>query len=226
MYLWQVAIHILKLNVIVASIDDQLDHAFPDTQEGDDTVTMLINVFATMLPFGFVNIPLVAHLLENDTGMAFQLANVVGVLYGGVTAFFPANKWLQIFITFVAVTSSRQLVYSTVFHQIGALFGFANYGVLLGVVNLLVSIMSFTLNPMVAYAEGVGSYFVPNMILLVATLPLFITVFWASESKVSKEEEKRLYHASPVIGEKKPLLAPSSVSECKILLYCDDYVLR
>jgi hypothetical protein len=142
------------------------------------TAGTLINIFGAMLPFGFVVLPLVAHLLHRSTIICFQLANVIGLLYGSVLAFFPGVVSYQISVVFVSVAISRQMVYSTVFHQTGELFGFANYGVLIGLTNVVASVVSLIQGPLVEWAqEAGGDYFGPNCVLLVATLPLFFIVY-------------------------------------------------
>jgi MFS family permease len=183
-----VSIHILKLNFVVATLNDQLYYAV-----APDVMSHLIKIFGLMLPFGFVVLPLVATLLMKSSFMAFQLANVVGVLYGSVLVFFPGVASYQIFCVFISVATSRQLVYSTVFHQTGELFGFAHYGVLLGLTNLLVSGVSMVQGPLVEYAESRQDYFVPNLVLLVATLPLFGIVYGALPSTGKK---RTIHHAA------------------------------
>ena len=125
--LW-VSVHILKLNFVVATINDQLDYALEDNPRLADT---LIQIFGAMLPFGFVVLPVVAYLLgrgsSTGTLACFQLANAVGLLYGAVLTWAPGVASFQILVVFLSVATSRQLVYSTVFHQTGELFGFRNY---------------------------------------------------------------------------------------------------
>lgn len=163
------AVHILKLNFVVASINDQLDKGSLIPEERD----RLIDVFGVMLPFGFVILPVVAYLLQKMPSQAFQLANVMGVAYGAIMLWFPSNKWLLSLVVFPSVATCRQLVYSTVFHQIGEVFGFANYGTLLGLINVMVSGLSALQTPLVSLSESNGSYFLANAVLLALTVPLF-----------------------------------------------------
>lgn len=163
-----VSVHILKLNFVVATINDQLDGVV-----NEDEVESLIGIFGAMLPFGFVILPVVAWLLQNSAQWAFQLANTVGLVYGVVLVYFPSNAWLLKYFVFPAVATSRQMVYSTIFHQIGVSFGFANYGVLLGLTNIMVSAFSLVQNPLVNWSEIQGDYTSANTILLLMTLPLF-----------------------------------------------------
>jgi hypothetical protein len=181
-----VAIHILKLNFVVATINDQLDFAMPP-----DLANLLITIFGAMLPFGFVVLPAVAYMLSRSSFLCFQVANVVGVLYGLVLTFFPGVASYDIFIVFVAVATSRQLVYSTVFHQTGELFGFRNYGVLLGLINVVVSSVSLVQGPLVEWGEVKGSYFGPNGLLLLVPLPLFVIVYWTTASSSSSRSKRK-----------------------------------
>jgi MFS family permease len=181
-----VAIHILKLNFIVASLNDQLADSM-DQQTAD----ILIGIFGAMLPFGFVVLPLVAFGLANSTMACFQAANIIGVLYGLVLTFFPHQAWYQVLLVFSSVATSRQLVYSTVFHQTGELFGFKNYGILLGLTNIIVSSVSLVQGPLVEWAEASEDYFGANMILLLATLPLFGLVFFVVPKPPTKVGKRK-----------------------------------
>eukprot|EP00934_Nitzschia_sp_Nitz4_P005312 Nitzschia sp. Nitz4//scaffold323_size20210//13955//15382//NITZ4_008695-RA/size20210-processed-gene-0.26-mRNA-1//-1//CDS//3329547876//5302//frame0 len=196
-----VAIHILKLNFVVATINDQLDKSMDL-----GTADTLIGIFGAMLPFGFVVLPLVAFGLANSTLACFQAANVVGVLYGLVLVFFPGQPYCQIFIVFAAVATSRQLVYSTVFHQTGELFGFKNYGILLGLTNIIVSATSLVQSPLVAWSESQEDYFGANLTLLLATFPLFGLAILADPPKQVRREKKK---NNGVATENSALLEPA-----------------
>lgn len=170
-----VSFHILKLNFIVATLNDQLNEGtLSDAKKGD-----LINTFGAILPFGFVILPVIAYLLERSALKALQLANLIGFCYGAVMVFAPTNSTLLISIVFTSVATCRQLVYSTVFHQVGQVFGFQNYGVLLGSINILVSAVSMVQIPLVKWSESIGTYSVANKILWWITFPLFLIVFWS-----------------------------------------------
>ena len=196
-----VAIHILKLNFVVASINDQLD----ESMDGE-TAKILIGIFGAVLPFGFVVLPLVAYGLANSTMACFQTANVVGVLYGVVLTFFPGQAFYQVFIVFTAVATSRQLVYSTVFHQTGELFGFKNYGILLGLTNIIVSAASLVQGPLVEWAEANDNYFGANLTLLLVTLPLFVLVLFAAPKAPGKREKRKM--TPDVVSEHSMLVPP------------------
>ena len=154
-------IHILKLNFVVATINDQLIE-----NVDEDQADHLIDILGFMLPFGFVALPIVAAFLDRAPILAFELANIIGVCYGAVMAFCPGSQWLEAFIVFPSVACSRQLVYSTLFHQVGATFGFANYGVLLGLINVMVSAFSTIQTPLVQWSEMKGSYYLANLLLV------------------------------------------------------------
>ena len=157
----------------------------------------MIDILGAMLPFGFVVLPIVATMLHNQPMVALQVANVVGFIYGGVMTYLPDHYWLQILIIFPAVATSRQLVYSTLFHTIGQVFGFANYGVLLGLTNAIASLFQTLQTPMVNWSETVDSYYWSNFILWIAVVPLFISVLysdptWYPGMKTTKKRKKSL----------------------------------
>lgn len=141
----------------------------------------------------------VAH--GSHHGTALQVANIVGLLFGAVMTFQPDNYWLQILVVFPAVATSRQLVYSTLFHTIGRVFGYANYGVLLGLTNAIASLFQSLQTPMVKWSENnmdttttttttidindtqssssYGNHGRSNLLLWLATIPLFVTVMYS-----------------------------------------------
>ena len=191
-----VSVHILKLNFVVATINDQLEYALPQ-----DTVDILIRLFGAILPFGFVVLPGVAYLLARSTITRFQVANIIGVLYGAVLTFLPSSAWYQVLVVFTSVATSRQLVYSTVFHQTGELFGFNNYGVLLGLTNICVSAVSLVQGPLVEWSEQHGSYYAADLLLFLVTIPLFGIVYWtvpqaglATMSRPTSEQTPLMRH--------------------------------
>jgi len=179
-----VSIHILKLNFVVATINDQLKHAVDK-----DQAETLIDVFGAMLPFGFVALPLVAWLLNTSVNWIIQLANTIALLYGAILVWCPSSVWQLTFIVFPAIATSRQMVYSTVFHQVGAVFGFSNYGVLLGITNILVSSFSMLQNPLVNWSEHLQDYTAANSVLLVLTLPLLFVPFWTNPATSSAKPQ-------------------------------------
>mmetsp|Transcript_10834 Transcript_10834/g.20267 ORF Transcript_10834/g.20267 Transcript_10834/m.20267 type:complete len:513 (+) Transcript_10834:163-1701(+) len=186
-----VSIHILKLNFVVATINDQLEDVV-----SSDEAESLIGIFGAMLPFGFVVLPFVAWCLQNSAQWAFQVANTVGLVYGVILVYFSSNSWLLKCIVFPAVATSRQMVYSTIFHQIGVTFGFANYGVLLGLTNILVSSFSLIQNPLVNWSEIHGNYTNANTILLLMTLPLFAAGLLADPNQKNTVQNKSFSSSS------------------------------
>ena len=74
--------------------------------------------------------------------------------------------------------SCRVLTWLSV--QSTELFGFRNYGVLLGLINVVVSGVSLVQGLLVAWGESQSSYLGPNLVLLVATFPLFFIVLWTT----------------------------------------------
>jgi hypothetical protein len=166
-----------------------------------------------MLPFGFVALPLVARTLSRSTFQALQMANVVGIFYGAVLLLAPTNFWLLTLCVFPFVATSRQLVYSTVFSQIGEVFGFANYGMLLGLINISVSAFSTVQNPLVDWAETVGTYCPANFILLVVTLPLFGIAYFADPKMTPWESSSNSSKNTIATGENMPLLKRGKITD-------------
>lgn len=210
-----VSVHILKLNFVVATLNDQLNNTVDE-----DTKDALIDLFGAMLPFGFVALPLVAYLLNKSATWVIQIANVVGLAYGAILVWCPSSTLLLSLVVFPAVATSRQMVYSTVFHQIGAVFGFANYGILLGSTNILVSTVSAIQNPLVNLSENLGDYTTANAVLLLLTVPLFFVGLMQtsnSEPKSTARSNSRKVHLEEqealIGGDRKPRSYSSTFNE-------------
>jgi len=164
------AIHILKLNFVIATIDFQMDTILP--HDADE----LIWNFGWMLPLGFVIMPVSSYLLEHKGVAAFQLANLFGVVYGW-SINVPIRE-VQLFVTFPLVALSRQLVYGCVFFTISKVFGYKHFGVTLGVANIAVSFIGLIQYPVALAAENAGTWKVVNAILACIGIPLFAIPFF------------------------------------------------
>ena len=181
------SVHILKLNFVVSSINDQLNFAFSGDE---DSVDGLVAVFGVMLPLGFVILPFTAYLLQRSAVDAMQVANCFAVVYTYSLALHPTSFMWQVCVTFPLVAVSRQLVYSTVFYMVGEYFGFRNYGVILGLINLIVSAagtLQYAL-VMLAEQESGGDYLAPNMLLLAVLVPLLFAGRILSNTDYAREE--------------------------------------
>jgi hypothetical protein len=126
------------------------------------------------------------------------LTNIFGLVYGLILVYFASIPGLLKWVVFPVIATSRQMVYSTIFHQIGVTFGFANYGVLLGLTNILVSAFSIIQNPLVTWSENLGDYKSANTVLLLMTLPLFAAglVVTDSSSSMRQNSQKSFSHKS------------------------------
>ena len=172
------ALHILKLNFVIATIDQQMDTLLPN-----DAVQLIWN-FGWMLPLGFLIMPVSSYLLQHKGVWAFQLANVFGVIYG--LTINVANKHVQLFVTFPLVALSRQLVYGCVFFTISKVFGYKHFGVTLGVANLAVSVVGLLQYPVALAAGSVNEWTVANTVLALIGVPLFTVPFFLTFKRNKK----------------------------------------
>ncbi|VEU34474.1 unnamed protein product [Pseudo-nitzschia multistriata] len=181
-----VGIHIFQLNFVVATINDQLER-----WHGPKGTERLIQIFGTILPFGFLVLPIVARILHTDPTVALQVVNLIGLLFGAIMALLPGSYWLQILVVFPAVAVSRQMVYSTLFHTIGRVFGYKHYGVIFGLTNMVASLFQLLQTPMVEWSENSvvagdpshGNYGPSNFLLWIATFPLFVTAMYCDPTR-------------------------------------------
>ena len=82
-----VSVHILKLNFVVASINDQLDDNMPP-----DQADLLIHMFGAILPFGFVVLPIVALLAIEIDHLVFSSGQYRGSLVWSGTHLFSQSS--------------------------------------------------------------------------------------------------------------------------------------
>ena len=204
------SIHILKLNFVVSSINDQLNYAF---RGDEDSVDDFVAVFGIMLPFGFVILPFTAYLLQRGTVDAMLVANCFAVVYTCSLALHPTSFLWQICVTFPLVAVSRQLVYSTVFYMVGEYFGFRNYGVILGLINLIVSATSILQYALVMLAEQEygGDYLPSNMLLLAVLVPLL----FAGRILSNTGEAQVQAYSDKIVKELRSMRIKQRSEECK-----------
>ncbi|KAJ1631389.1 hypothetical protein T492DRAFT_839191 [Pavlovales sp. CCMP2436] len=113
--------------------------------------------------------PLIGWLLHSKPLPAsFALVDLVGV---GYSALLLCNSEALLRTSFALVALSQQLLYSTYFAAVARLFGFANYGKLSGLINLLVAALGLLQYALAALAVDLG-FAAVNVALLVAVLPL------------------------------------------------------
>jgi len=157
-------VNIGKLNFIINTIDDQLQDVLPDD------ASKLSWDFGWMLPLGFLIIPVGSYLLSLRGVAAFQLANILGIVYGFALNSTTPN--VQLYVTFPLVALSRQLVYGCVFFTISELYGYSHFGVTLGALNVVVTLFTALMYPVATACETSSSWVIANDVLACATIPL------------------------------------------------------
>lgn len=125
--------------------------------------------FSALLPCGFLALPFIGWLLTRQpVAASFVLVDVLGVAYSLLLA--TRESALHI-VAFVLVAVSQQCLYSTYFASVASLFGFRDYGKIVGVVNLGVAVVGASQVFVTALAVHVG-YDHVNILLATAVLPL------------------------------------------------------
>jgi hypothetical protein len=163
------SLHSLRLNYCVATIYDQLLKAY----DGDADIASDWNtVFSTILPFGFVLVPLTGWWLDTKGSHAsFWLANVLACIYG-VSWFFLTEPFFFV-VAACLVACSRQIVFGTSFTSVTLWFGNATFGRMIAVKNIFVAAIGLTLYPITNLSLFLEGYDVANVIMLCLTIPLF-----------------------------------------------------
>jgi len=161
------ATHILKLNFIITSINAQTLANF-----SPEDALQLTKWFGYMLPFGFVSAPVTVYLLATDPVKAFVIANWLSFVYGLIFCYGESGP-LLVGLAFPIIALSKQLVYSSIFHCIGAEFGFGKYGTLLGIINVTVAAFGLVQYPLVSFSTNAESYAFANWFLLLLAVPFF-----------------------------------------------------
>tara|TARA_A100001035_G_C27712306_1_gene467767 strand:- start:631 stop:1110 length:480 start_codon:yes stop_codon:yes gene_type:complete len=141
------------------------------------------------------------------------VANCFAVVYTCSLALHPTSFLWQICVTFPLVAVSRQLVYSTVFYMVGEYFGFRNYGVILGLINLIVSATSILQYALVMLAEQEygGDYLPSNMLLLAVLVPLL----FAGRILSNTGEAQVQAYSDKIVKELRSMRIKQRSEECK-----------
>lgn len=154
----------------MGTVGAQLEAKFGHKHKAARRSARLVGMFSALLPFGFLGMPLIGWLLDSKPLCAsFLLVDLTGAAYGALLLLADADWALE--LCFALVALSQQLVYSTYFAAVAKLFGFANYGKLSGLINLLVAAIGAAQYPLGALALARG-FEVVNLALLVSVLPL------------------------------------------------------
>ena len=149
-----------------------------------------------MLPFGFVSAPVTVYLLAKDPVIAFSIANWLSFVYGLIFCYGKSSV-LLVALAFPIIALSKQLVYSSIFHCIGAEFGFSRYGTLLGIINVTVAAFGLIQYPLVSYSTNAGSYDFANWFLLLMAVPFVFVRYYLPKGAFCRN----------VNNEKAPLVA-------------------
>jgi MFS family permease len=168
------AVHIMRLNFVVATFQQQLASLGFD----DVAIEDFVGVFGALLPLGFVGMPLIGHLLDHrPTVLVFALVNIVGTA-NNVLLLLP-NSRVALWGAMALVAVGRQFVYSTFFAQLQRFASPNAYGLMAGVANLCVAstgvLQPLLVNLSTQVCAGLGLFsFAPvNLIMIALVLLLF-----------------------------------------------------
>jgi len=171
------AIHILRINFIVGTIDRQLDNAF-----GKDSSQPKLwsTVFSAMLPLGGVSAPLTGWMLTNHLEYSFLICTLVGLTYGfGImvgTLGSGMFETVMLVVSFAFVAVGRQLVYSIVFATVPVLFGFEHLGKLIAAINVAVFLVGLLQFPLASLPQAVwdDQWWQINLIMALLVAPFLV----------------------------------------------------
>jgi len=169
------SVHICRLNFVVGTFQEQVGSLGFD----DAAVVRFVGLFGAMLPFGFVGMPLIGHLLDRSSpAVVFALVNGVGIATALLLLVPRSTATLCAAMALVAV--GRQFVYSTFFASLHRIAGPNSYGLLAGLGNLCVAATG-ALQPVLTslstdYFAPWGLYaFAPVNLLMIAFELLLLT---------------------------------------------------
>jgi hypothetical protein len=125
------------------------------------------------LPLGCLAVPLIGALLERSLTHGFILCNITALVYG----IFTVVPIVQLqFITFVFFSVHRISLFSCMYSAVTELFGFKNFGRVLGLVlfvSAIVSLLQYPLALIVARLCNGSFLYVDLTVLVLIVLPLF-----------------------------------------------------
>jgi len=195
-------VHILRLNFVVGTFQQQAAALGFDAP----SVLKYTNLFASLLPFGFVGMPLIGFLLDRrPLSHVFALVNLTGL---ACTALLMVPASPAAFVGAIALVAvGRQFVYSTFFAQLQRTAG-PNYGTLAGIANLCVAAAGAA-QPALVQASMGTQHFVPTnglFLLLVVALLSQPLPFWEAPPAEQRDEKSAALlaavHPEPPAGER------------------------
>ena len=168
------AVHILRLNFIVGTLDRQLAHTLPEAQAAGWS-----KLFSTLLPLGGLSAPATAWLLKNHMGKSYAATTGLGFFWGvavlvALNSTRPAVLSGGLVASFACISVGRQLVYSIVFATMPLVFGMRHLGKLLMTVNICVFCVGLLQFPIASLPDWVfgGSWWQTNILMVAMLLPL------------------------------------------------------
>jgi MFS family permease len=196
------AIHVLFFEFYIGTIADALDFrtrqaeyplgpAVPGALPQTKTIDMYVLVFNMLYAVGFVFVPVYAWTTDHIGFVgSFFLATLFAFLYPLVSM----APWLPSqFFAYVIYSAGIQFVYSCQFGFVAHRFGYAHFGVLVGVMGLLTACL-IPLQPVffrLVLHRFNGNFFWMYLIQAAIALPLFAIVIWnwySSRRKAASEQ--------------------------------------
>ena len=168
------AVHILRLNFIVGTLDRQLANTLPEAQAASWS-----KLFSTLLPLGGLSAPATAWLLKNHMGKSYAATTGLGFFWGvavlvALNSSRPAVLSGGLVASFACISVGRQLVYSIVFATMPLVFGMRHLGKLLMTVNICVFCTGLLQFPIASLPDWVfgGNWWQTNILMVAMLLPL------------------------------------------------------
>jgi len=173
-------LNVLRLNYFAGTMDTQLYEKSENNREGAELAAKIFSLIASC---GFVGIPLIGVLLDKaGLFVSYMLVASTNFLYNLLFLVPLSATWFESII-FVLYSVSRPFIYASKYAYVSDVFGFANFGKLVGICNFSIGIfttLQFLINYIVKEflngthfwvnvsfaAVGVAGYIFPAFILI------------------------------------------------------------
>uniref|UniRef100_A0A7S4P0Q3 Major facilitator superfamily (MFS) profile domain-containing protein n=1 Tax=Guillardia theta TaxID=55529 RepID=A0A7S4P0Q3_GUITH len=164
-------IHVLRFNLYIGTFIQQIQYL---EGKGNSSQTNVYTLALTLLlPFGALSIPLIGRIIDRySLWHGFIFCNMLGMGYG-ITNVVPV---LQVqFLSIIFISLHRMVLFAVLYSYTSATFGYANFGFLFGLMQLVAAVISLLVYPLASISDNQlgGNYMCVDLVMLAIMMPLW-----------------------------------------------------
>uniref|UniRef100_A0A7S0HBC4 Major facilitator superfamily (MFS) profile domain-containing protein n=1 Tax=Hanusia phi TaxID=3032 RepID=A0A7S0HBC4_9CRYP len=164
-------VHVLRFNLYIGTFIQQIQY-LEGTNNASET-NLYTWALTLLLPIGALSIPLIGRIIDKySLWHGFMFCNMLGMGYG-VTVVVPV---LQVqFLSIIFISLHRMVLFAVLYSYTSSTFGYANFGFLFGLMQLVAAIISLLVYPLASISDNQlgGNYMCVDLVMLAIMMPLW-----------------------------------------------------